>query len=112
MGLYEKDIYKEIKQLNKCLSSNPSSETSLTISNQHAEVLDTGTRTLTGVSNYSYTVLSGSAEVLINGVTISGVPAGFDARQGESTASTLSNDITITGESLGTRVIIYYEIVV
>lgn len=109
MGLYEKDIYNELKRLNKCFSSNPASETNLTITNFQAEVADTGTITLSGVSNYSYSIISGSAEVTINGVTISGLPTGFEARQGDTTPSPLLNDITITGESLGTRVIIYYE---
>ena len=83
--------------------------TVLTVSNQHQEVLDTSSTTISGVANYSYTVLSGSATVTINGVTLSGLPAGFDARQGDSTPNTLTNDISIIGESLGTRVIIYYE---
>lgn len=103
MGLYEKNIYSELRKLNKCFSSN------LTINNAHAEVVDTGTITLSGVSNYSYSIISGSAEVTINGVTISGLPTEFKASQGDTISSSLSNDITITGESLGTRVIIYYE---
>lgn len=88
----------------------PTGSLQKTVDNRHAEVVDTGTITLTDVSNYSYSVISGSATVTINGVTLSGVPTGFDARQGESTPDQLLNDITITGESGGTRVIIYYEL--
>ena len=82
----------------------------VTIDNRHTEVVDTGTFTITGASNYSYSVISGTAEVTINGVTLTGVPAGFDARQGDTEPDALANNITITGESLGTRVIIYYEL--
>jgi hypothetical protein len=81
-----------------------------TIDNRHAEVVDTGTLTLTGVSNYSYSVIAGSAEVTINGVTITGIPLGFDARQGETSSGTLLNDITITGEAGGTIIYVYYEL--
>lgn len=80
------------------------------VDNRHVEVLDTGNITLTGISNYSYSVISGSATVTINGVTISGIPTGFDARQGEATPNHLLHNVTIVGDSMGTRVIIYYEL--
>lgn len=79
------------------------------IVNEHAEVIDTDSITLSNISNYSYSVISWTATVTIDGVSISGIPAGFDARQGDSKPDQLGNTVTITGETVGTRVIIYFE---
>lgn len=112
----EKDIIRILKEIGKssCTTAKAlvpeETGSSVGVDNRHAEVIDTGTNTFTGLSNYSYSIISGSATVTINGVTLTGLPAGFDARQGESTSNDLLNDITITGETVGTRVIIYYEL--
>lgn len=115
--MFKDELTRKISSNNRLLqqicakTSDPTLDPTPTpIDNRHAEVLDTGTLTLSGVANYSYSILSGSATVTINGVTISGLPVGFDARQGETTSNTLLNDITITGDALGARVIVYYEI--
>lgn len=108
-------VLRELRAIanSTCSTANNTGGTTgpnLSIDNRHLEVLDANTITLTGLSSYSYSVLSGSATITINGVTISGIPTGFDARQGDTTPNTLLNDITIVGDSLGTRVIVYYEL--
>lgn len=113
MALTKRDLDDAVKQLSgklQCVVSAVNGSESSTTDNRHAEVVDEGTLTISNVANYSYSVISGSATVVINGVTLTGVPAGFDARQGDSRPNSLLNDIEITGESVGTRVIIYYEL--
>jgi hypothetical protein len=99
---------RELKAAKNAICNNGNANNSYS-QNNHLEVLDTGSETLVGVANYSYIVISGTAEVTINGNTIQNIPTGFMARQGDTTPSSLVNNITITGESLGTRIIVYYE---
>ena len=81
------------------------------VDNRQVEITDTNSWTSpANTKNYFFTVISGTAEVTIGSTTISGVPQGFEGAHGNTTNGEVINPITITGEEVGARIIVYYEL--
>jgi len=106
---FKRGINSILRQL-KCLDSSIDGEFA-NVDNRQVEINDTDSWTSpANTKNYFYTVISGTAEVSVGGSTISGIPQGFEGAHGNTTNGEVINPITITGEDVGARIIVYYEL--
>lgn len=98
-------ISSTIKTINTNISAE-NAESGVYNNNEMYVVSDTGTLTFSGNTfhSLSYIILSGTANVTVGSTTLTSAPLGYS--ESYTATKLLSNSITLTGLSIGTKIVI------